>query len=301
MDYRAARISVRITAVAAFLYAAWIYVDFGDALYLVTDGVLFEPGDHLTLVGSSVPVVCGIAILRFSRIASVVLFCFVLMMIASGIGFGMGPVIWSSLVFAVFTLIGLLGAFRYHRLRRQGDSTCGRPSRWWYVAGAVTGIAFSLVLALAVIAEMDWVPSSSVTRGFDMSGEDKYWLVRNGIVGRDELIRLYYFSPIEVNGNILTDKRVISYVLYEDGLETFEAEFHQISKLEIIQQGGFFTETVIEISTFDGLWFRLFLSAGSGGDARFIDEIEAQIPSYRPAPRDELKQTAQSRLSLAPV
>src|SRR5690606_7600414 len=123
-------------------------------------------------------------------------------------------------------------------------------------------------------------PDTAVVDANKIRLKDLDLLVTEGILKEEEKVELFYsagLTSIIEDGNILTDRRVISYELVDGELLIYSAKFAEIANIVIIQEGDYLNDTIIEIWKLDNNGFRLFLSTESDGDKRFIDEIKRKV------------------------
>ena len=133
------------------------------------------------------------------------------------------------------------------------------------------------------MAEFGVFPSSAVVNGNELPQRYLAYLVSEGIVAPDEKVQMFYsagITSISGDGNLLTDKRVISYERINGKLSVYAAYIENISDVKIVQNGDFLNDTIIGVWTTDGGGFRLFLSVEDSGDTRFINEIKTRISHH---------------------
>lgn len=143
---------------------------------------------------------------------------------------------------------------------------------WAFVAVAGPCVAGFVASTIALI------PSSQIVPGWMVWGPSARFLATSGVVAPGERI-LYFYSggmfSFADDGNILTDRRVIS---YETDPETGElvvekAEFAEINFTKH-ERGGWFNPTVLTIVREDGSDFVLHLSTGEDRDRDFIERFQ---------------------------
>lgn len=108
----------------------------------------------------------------------------------------------------------------------------------------------------------------------------KVFLVENGILDEGEEVR-YFYSPgmfgFETDGNILTDRRVISYWEVEGKREAWSAGFGEITGLAVHRKGGLKHDTILAVERGSGDPLVFFLSGREKWDENFIAALEAKI------------------------
>ena len=141
-----------------------------------------------------------------------------------------------------------------------------------------------------MLAESGAFVSPEVTAGDKLSKSDLQLLLDEGIIRPDETV-LYFYSTgltsISDDGNLLTDKRVVSYERIEGVLEVYAAKYEDVAEIIVVEEGNFIDDTIVEINTTDDDVFLLFLSPLEEGDQTFINELRSRIPS-KPAQVEQL-------------
>jgi hypothetical protein len=173
---------------------------------------------------------------------------------------------------------GLQGTFKYHRFRREQDPAYGTVRRWVYFMWVPIGLVGVLV-SFGVFVVLTG-PSLNVITGEELAPSDLAVIRAEGIVEPDEQISLFYSAgvfSIREDGNLITDKRVISYQEIENEMWMMSATFVELEEVVIEESGGFFSDSVLLVTLVDGTQFRLFVSAGDGGDSHFLNELKRRM------------------------
>ncbi|MBL4660825.1 MAG: hypothetical protein JKY19_10750 [Alcanivoracaceae bacterium] len=228
--------------------------------------------------------ICGMMILRYSRAAGIILFLYFFVSkiiqfveidnLVTLIGAGI-----ISLIIIIFYINGIRAAYAYHRLKKAENPEYKAAAKWTYYTGIPLIVISILFIIVGIMSEMGTIPSYEVISGSDLPKDDVKLLIKERIIKPDETIKLFYSSgltSIIENGNILTDKRVISYELIDDKLDVYATTFEDVEKVSIVEQGDYLSDTIVEILTKNG-GFYLLLSNENHGDQRFIDEIENNV------------------------
>jgi len=87
---------------------------------------------------------------------------------------------------------------------------------------------------------------------------------------------LYFYSTAmtpEGDGNLLTDKRVISYVDDGTGTRRSSIAIDDIESVDFFKNDGWLEDSTIIVTSSDGTELTLYVSNDGGGDARFVDAI----------------------------
>ena len=142
----------------------------------------------------------------------------------------------------------------------------------------VIGITVIFV-GLAVLSTLG--PSLAVQTGAELERSDLDLLRAEGIVEQDEKIVLFYSAglfSIREDGNVLTDRRVISYEEEADGqIAVYEALLSEIESISIAEKGDFLSDSILLIALRDQTSFYLLVSTENDGDNRFLEEVQNSI------------------------
>jgi len=155
-----------------------------------------------------------------------------------------------------------------------------KSSTLWIVLGAIVGLpvalTFAFLMGLGVMEGIGVVPSLQVLPGDKISSGDQALLREKSILEEGENIHWFYsaglFSIME-DGNILTDRRVISYETREEKLDIYTLDLNEVAEIIRVQKGDAFSDTHLELYNAEGNGLRLYLSAEKGGDQKFMDEL----------------------------
>ena len=164
--------------------------------------------------------------------------------------------------------------------RRQGSSR--RP----FLLGMLAGCGISLVLALGLVAaaavaitvlmESGHVPDTAAIPGDELPPPTRDFLVEQGLVEPDEQV-LYFFSggflSLREDGNLFTDRRVISYFESDGELVVEQAAYPEIADVEVEYGEGFLADSEVTIVRTDGESFLLLVCNEEGHDRRFVERL----------------------------
>jgi ribosomal protein L37E len=234
----------------------------------------------------------GFAIRKYSRTVAVSMLLFYIInaiyaivimssVESPGWAIGFGLLLFALIFGLVFTCLlrGVLGAFKYHRLRRSEDPDYRPAPKWAYYIGiplsAIVGVVLSVLFAMGLMAHPATV---SVLPGSQLSEKDVSYLVDNNIIDSNEQVLLFYsVGPFSIfdDGNILTDERVISYTREEGDLTVYNTSLENIEGFEITEKGDSFSDSALAIFVKKGEDFLLFLATEEGGDQRFLNELNS--------------------------
>jgi hypothetical protein len=198
-----------------------------------------------------------------------------------------GPlgILLACVIFA-FYWNALRGTIAYHRLRRAAEAGYRTFRNWHLVIWIPAGALGFIILGLSIFSI--FTPSIAVLEGGSLKQADEAFLREQEIVEPDELILLFYSAgvfSIKEDGNLLTDRRVISYETYAGELIVYAAAFDEIEEILIDGKGSTFSDTVIRVVRIDGEEFLLYLTVEDDGDERFIRDLRKAWRAAR-SPRD---------------
>lgn len=154
------------------------------------------------------------------------------------------------------------------------------------VIASFVGGAF---LFLAVAPIVGWMVPEGVVAGEDLRGKDRQFLEAEGMLRVDENPLLFYsvglFSVAD-EGNLLTDRRVVSYFREDDGeLWVGEASFNEIYDIIPYYSDSEWEDTEVYIQTDeeDEDGFFVALATVNGGDHLFVDRLTELWESRKPS------------------
>jgi hypothetical protein len=105
-------------------------------------------------------------------------------------------------------------------------------------------------------------------------------LVGAGILDPDEELEYFYsaglFSILE-DGNLFTDRRVISYETRDGELSLAAASYDEIRDIEVQYSTNALEDSLVTVATHDGDAFPLLVSAEDGRDKEFVARLEQHL------------------------
>jgi hypothetical protein len=162
-----------------------------------------------------------------------------------------------------------------HEAIRPGFDSAIGWNRWSFATLAVGAGIFGLVVAIVL------GPSTRALRHSEIPSSYKTSLVEVGVLEPNEQIEFFYsaglFSILE-DGNLLTDKRVVTYETVEEELYVASSVYSEIRELDVEYSEDIFSDTAITVSTMSGDDFLLFVSAEDARDKEFVADLERRIP-----------------------
>jgi hypothetical protein len=136
----------------------------------------------------------------------------------------------------------------------------------------ITLLICTPLTALAVAGTFS--PPSKALRGAELPDSYRETLIDLGHIEADERVLFFYSGgilSIEEEGNILTNRRVVS---YETGWSD-SAPYASIADVDVVWSDTGFGNTVITVNTVDERAFRLNVSAEEGRDEEFFETLES--------------------------
>lgn len=292
MDLAQSEKATRQAAIAAWISAALSLLLILAAMQLdVREGSLAVFNDGWNLLDVAFVLGCGFAVRRHSRAGALALLLyFLLAKAAMTLQTGELGGLVVTLLFLWFFGQGVRGAFAWHRIRRQEDPDYRPASRWWLLAGIPAGLAALALTALGVAVELGLVPANVMLEGEALRPHQRELLVANGLLAPDEQPRLFYsagISSLLEDGNLLTDRRVVSWATIDGELQVDDALYEEVAGVQVLERGDPTRDTVAEVRRHDGGSFRLLLTVADRGDLRFIESLRqraklAAIPEPGP-------------------
>ena len=157
-------------------------------------------------------------------------------------------------------------------------------------------------------------PSTLALRGPEVSNGTYSELIDAGFLDPSESVVYFYsdgvFSLFE-DGNILTDRRVISYAEHPDGFYYDSVPYSQIVAIDVEYSDTVFSNTRVQILTLDARIIMLVVSSAKERDRDFVRQLRSrwrrhleepatpsplpapgESPSLRPSPSDPQQASA---------
>jgi hypothetical protein len=161
----------------------------------------------------------------------------------------------------------------HERLRPGLDGTVAWSAR--SIAALVVGGAFVSLAALGTFG-----PPTHVQLGSEVPDRHARVLRDAGILEPGERIEFLYsnaFFSVASEGNLLTDRRVVSWEEAAGERYVYAAPFAEVAAVEPEYSSDVFTDSVLTVFTRDGDSFLLFLSNEKGRDRAFVEALVERI------------------------
>jgi len=230
---------------------------------------------------------CAFGMYRLSRAAAVVMLCyFIVAKVIVTISTGQFQGLIVSLIFIYYFGKAVQGTFTYHRIEKTDNPDYKAAPRWYAFVGIPLGLIFAVLIGFGLMTMTGAMPSAEVLAGDKLPNSEVRTLLSEGIIDDNEQVVYFYsagVSSILEDGNLLTDRRVISYFTNnENELEMYELFFAEIRNVELVQDGNFLNDSIYKVFSNEGdAWLLLYLSTTSRGDIRFIEALRENIDQSR--------------------
>jgi hypothetical protein len=182
---------------------------------------------------------------------------------------------WLICFFSFVPLIPIAQQIRtVHEAIHPGFESAVGWNRWSYLTLVVGGTFAGLGVLSTLAVPTRALRQSEIPSSYEAS------LVEAGVLEPGEQIGFFYsaglFSILE-DGNLITDRRVISYETVDGELYAASSPYPEIRDFDVVYSDSFFEDTVITISTRTGDEFLLVVSNEDGRDKEFVADLEDRL------------------------
>ena len=143
-------------------------------------------------------------------------------------------------------------------------------------SGLVAAAILIALIGLGLGIESGHVPDSVAQAQHDIPSKTIEALRELGVVDDDERVLFFYSAALlslENDGNLFTDRRVISYETIDDQLYLSDATWEEVVDLEFHDTDSWLEDSVITIYRSDGESFILIVGNQERGDNRFFRKL----------------------------
>jgi len=238
--------------------------------------------DPLNFVDAGLMALCGVGMLRNSRVAAVIAFSFYLatkILIAAMQDQVAG--LFVGAIFLFFFAAAVYGSFRYHQIRKKEDSEYSALPKWMRYVAAPLGLLLVLLIALVIFSETGFLPPSDVVQGDELEQSYVSELQQYHILDVDERIELLYsqgLTSILEAGSLLSDQNVTTWYQLETGvIEAFSIPTHEIQSISFVEEDSDWVDRVYLIDGLDGDWITIVLPTEAEGELEFVGAVRARI------------------------
>lgn len=148
----------------------------------------------------------------------------------------------------------------------------------WSLRSVLVASGGSVVMAASFLAILG--PSTRALPAAEIPARYVDSLVEAGILQADEEVEYFYsaglFSILE-DGNLFTDRRVVSYETSDGALSLASAGYDEIRDIEVAYSTGALEDSMVTVHTHDGGEFVLLVSAEAGRDKEFVAQLEQHL------------------------
>ena len=280
------REATRATTDGAIVACVTAVLTFTVVLYAMNsdaNGALAYWNDPSVFFDIGLSLVLAFLIYRKSRVSAILMFAYFITskaMIFVEMRTLSGLVV--ALVFLYFFAKAIQGSFVYHKLEKEENPDYKAASKWAYIMGTPASFILLALLGYALMSVTGVVPSTRVQTGSELATGHLATLRRHSIISDDENVE-YFYSPgllsILESGNVLTQKRLITYSTDEDdALNVHHLSRDEITDVVLELQGGQFSDSVYKINTKDPeRWLELVLSVELKGDRKFVRNLRNRL------------------------
>lgn len=249
------------------------------ALTIDSDGILSSWRDPLNLIDVALVFSCAYGVYKNSRTAAVFLFVyFILSRVAIGLETGSFSGLGVAIIFLYFYGKAIQGTFTFHKLQKEEDPAYKAGPRWMIFVGVPIISIFVVLMSIGILTMTSILPSTEVLYQSQIPQSDIETLKSEGVLFEQDEVEYFYsygFTSIMEGGNLLTDDRVLIYFPDEQGqIVIYEIYFRDISSIEKVQDGDFFSDSIYRINgSSEEAWLLLELSPENQGDTKFVQAI----------------------------
>ncbi len=251
------------------------------AITIDKQGTLGARNDYANLLDIVFVALCGIGLLKCSRTAAIlILIYWVLAKIYAWMILSHASGVVVDVIFLYFFANATRGTFAYRNIQHRQKSYQAPRYKWPLIVGKLLGLLVVGFALYVVLMEAGYFPSTATLSEDKISDYHRSKLVAAGFISENERLIFFYSNALVSvlsDGNVLTDRRVISYELVDGENEYFSAVFDEIHGFEIKSRGDSEEPTVVEIHPIEKESFILFLSADDDKDLAFLRALSKEV------------------------
>lgn len=184
---------------------------------------------------------------------------------------------WLISFFSFLPLIPIANQIRQiHEAVRPGEDTMYK----WGFASILSLIIGSLFTFLVIVASFG--PPSYILNETEIPDKYKEELTEAGLIEPGERMLFFYSSglwSILDEGNIATDKRLVSYETIDNEIYYGAAAYNEIHDIDVAYSNDLWGDTIVTVKTLDNEEFLLVVSNEKGRDKSLVSTIrELMVP-----------------------
>lgn len=145
------------------------------------------------------------------------------------------------------------------------------------LVGAIILFGCIGLIAVGMLVDSDSVPDTAALPKGKIPAVQIERLRELNIIEIDEEVQFFYSTglfSIDSDGNLFTDRRVISYEGLDGELQIASATYSEIESFEFYDSDDWLDDSTITVYKKDGDWFMLLVSPEGGRDAVFFQQLE---------------------------
>lgn len=274
MDRESAERAIRHGVIAGYFVAAWLLFMVALALALPEVTALQQVRDPWLLVDVPFYLLLAYLLGRHSRVAGVLMLVSYLYgqyeMAKQAPGIGRLLV---TMFFTVLFLRATIGAFAWHRIRRQEDPGYRPASRLvpWLVTPLL--VALAGLFALFGLQELRILPPNEVLAGTELRPAQLSKLREYGLIDPGEAVIMIYSAGLLSwldDGNVLTNRRVISWERIDGEFYYSAVRYDEIVDARIEVRGNTLEPSLLVVEAADDEAIYLIVTREQDGDERFL-------------------------------
>ena len=147
------------------------------------------------------------------------------------------------------------------------------------LACVLGGLLLLLAAAAGLAFELGYVPDTCAVAGEDLPDHVVDKLRAADVLGPEEEVLYYYCGGLWdylEDGNLCTDRRVVSYWTEDGELFVLAAPFEEVVAVEVDRGGAWYEDTTITVSVDGGEQIELFVAREGDGDEAFEAALRSQ-------------------------
>lgn len=189
-------------------------------------------------------------------------------------------------VVTMFSFVPLLPAVAAVNALNPQSGEAYRQNSRWKVRHWILAFFMAPLVCHVTASGVGLVPSTQVMPGWMLWGPSRAVLEDYEILHPGEKVEYFYsggFLSFAEDGNLLTDRRVVSYWEApdeEDTLYVESAEFAEIKRKDV-EPGDWLDLTMVKITRHDDTEFSIHLSNEGKGDERFLRRLDERLRRAR--------------------
>ena len=146
----------------------------------------------------------------------------------------------------------------------------------------ITIVVVGLGMSCGILMETKVIPDVSVMSGDELPERVRTFMIDQQMIELDEEILLFYSDAMlfySADGNVVTDRRVLSYQEVDGELMFWWLGYQEITEVDVVDAGDFWTSAVIDVyGRVDGEVTTVQLWVAADGVERVLNTIAELRP-----------------------